>query len=132
MGYSACAFSVVSLCSQVCAHIDIMFLRSEDVLAVDVEPRNPHVERHWHRHHVTEAIEASRQMAKQGKLMEARDRLTVEFAALSRSPLVAQGDALCTGLLSHVKECIEHMEEERTYHDTGSKTMASIQRMHEQ
>merc|ERR1712059_78335 len=118
-------------CSEICAHKDIMILRSENVMAIDVEPRDPHVERHWHRHRVTEAIEAARQMAKQGKLIDARERLTLELVALNASPLVMQGDVLCTDLLSHVKECIEHMKEESTYHDTGAKTMASIQRMHE-
>jgi hypothetical protein len=134
---SASAFSVVALQSQTSAPVVLALLRegergdSAAAAAAATAPRDPQVERHRHRHRVTEAMDAARLAAGRGSLAEARARLTEELAALSASPLVAEGDALCLALLSNVKECLQHLQEERAYRDTGAKAMASIQRMHE-
>lgn len=126
--FSSSAFSVLDICSQDSLSKVIVVSRSGGVLE---ELRNPEVERHRFRHRVTEAIKVARQAAHEGKLIEARERLTSEIQRLSVSPVTEKGDPLCVGLLSNLKECLKYVQEEHLYRDSGSKTMANMQHMHQ-
>lgn len=77
------------------------------------------VERQWQRHLAQEALAAARAAADGGDLEAGRRVLDAALAQLGASPLTAQGDGLCLGLVGDLQDCRADLSHKSQYMQVG-------------